>query len=71
MAKLYQLPKFRIRTLVRNTFTGQSGVITRIRNTSYGHMYIINTATAGMEGEGALEVWAEHEIGIDIDTTKI
>lgn len=70
MPYLYQLPKFRVRTLVRNIFTGQSGVITLIRNTSYGHMYIINTDTAGMEGEGTFKVWAEHEIGIDLDTTK-
>lgn len=71
MAKLYTLPKFRVRTLVRNTGTGQTGVIVRIRNTSYGHMYIINTNTSGMDDDERLEVWAECEIGTDIGTTKI
>ena len=60
---MFKLPKYRIKTLVGNTSNCKQGIVTKIRDTQYGFMYIVSLSTGPDSGKDAgEEVWAEFEM---------
>ena len=60
---MFKLPKYRIKTLVGNTSNGKQGIVTKIRDTQYGFMYVVSLSTGTDSGKDAgEEVWAEFEM---------